>query len=412
MYVSSEVRRREIPDSTPEPMYYPTSSGGASFMDILAEVARTNDDFSDHDVDRTGDVATEAQDDTVDTDMDAPPGETTETATAETETTEGEAMEAPPTEPAGVAVTPPPAPITVAATDTDGAAVDAEKAVAVPITPHARTLIEVAPTTELEATAPPAEPIATPEVSTENDLTNAVEGAVDHTLTAELSMDADVEPAPPAMLFPKTLKSILAEGAVRPIAESVVPETAMSASESTAPPPETTSQEATELPESTPLPHAAAMESAGVRPQSATVSRLPMANLPGELAQQIHLMQQEGTRTMRLRLVPENLGELQIEIQGTGDAMKVRLVSANPVVRDALESQMGDLKDAMQKQGLALDQATVDGEPNRRDLPQEQEQRRATTSYRDTPTSPDQPEIRLRPSAPAAVGPGALNVLA
>lgn len=47
--------------------------------------------------------------------------------------------------------------------------------------------------------------------------------------------------------------------------------------------------------------------------------RLPMANLPGELAQQIHLMQQEGVRTMRLTLVPENLGELKIEIQGTGD---------------------------------------------------------------------------------------------
>jgi flagellar hook-length control protein FliK len=300
----------------------------------------------------------------------------------------------------------------VAATNSDGSAAETENAVAVATAPNTSAPTEIAATTDIEATSPPAAPPAAPEVSTEIDLTNAVEGAVDHTLTAELSMDADVEPAPTAMLFPKTLKAILAEGAVRPTTESIASGTELSSTESTTPPPETTSKEATELPESTPLPHATAMESGGVRPQTSALPRLPMSNLPGELAQQIHLMQQEGTRTMRLRLQPENLGELQIEIQGTGDAMKVRLVSANPVVRDALESQMGDLKDAMQKQGLALDQATVDGEPNRRGLPQEQERRPTTTFYRDTPTSTEQPEINLRPSAPVASGPGALNVLA
>ena len=49
----------------------------------------------------------------------------------------------------------------------------------------------------------------------------------------------------------------------------------------------------------------------------------------------------------------------------------VSAVSAVPAVRDVLENQMADLKDALQKQGIALDQATVDGEPARRQPPEE-----------------------------------------
>ncbi len=45
-----------------------------------------------------------------------------------------------------------------------------------------------------------------------------------------------------------------------------------------------------------------------------------------------YLVHQGGT-TLRVRLIPESLGEMHIEVRSQGDDVSVRLVSANPVVR-------------------------------------------------------------------------------
>ena len=421
MYVSSEVRRREIPDSTPDPSHYASSTNGASFLAILSEVGRTQDDFSDQDGARTREVARESNGDVEGTEADPAASddsgvETNETAASETEmpaaddsetsTTESDVAASPPTTTVTLAVATSAVPNADAASPVGEVAAPASSAPAEGLLPDPLGLLA-------DAKATPPEPTATLETPpTEIGVVESIEGAVDSALPADVTMELDVEPAPAAPVFPKTLNAILAEDALRPAADNAAPETAPPASEPTSALTEAASDTSTELPESTPLPHATAMESGGVRPQTSALPRLPMSNLPGELAQQIHLMQQDGARTMRLRLVPENLGELQIEIQGTGDAMKVRLISGNPAVRDALESQMGDLKDAMQKQGLALDQASVDGEPNRRGLPPEQERRPATTSYRETSTPPERPDAGTRRAAPTMPGSGALNVLA
>ncbi len=50
-------------------------------------------------------------------------------------------------------------------------------------------------------------------------------------------------------------------------------------------------------------------------------------------------------KTIAVRLVPPSLGELHIEVTTTGDALRVRLFSANPVVREALESHLQALRD-------------------------------------------------------------------
>jgi flagellar hook-length control protein FliK len=115
---------------------------------------------------------------------------------------------------------------------------------------------------------------------------------------------------------------------------------------------------------------------------------------------------------MRLSLVPENLGELQIEIQGTGDTMRVRLISGNPAVRDALESQMGALKDAMQKQGLALDNATVDSGASRREATPEQDRRSAAPPHRAATRALETSVGGIRATTPLALGSSALNILA
>lgn len=423
MYVSNEVRRREIPESAPDPSAYASSTNGASFLAILSEVGRTKDDFSEQDAGRTHEVTPESPDH-----VDSAGGDTavTEESNSETNAITTAESETSRTEETGSDATE--SPVAATALTTPVAV-----AVNVPLTPPAETEIQVDVATLPSASASadglladphgllttpetavlPAEPVApvnTP--SADSGAVESIEGVIDPALSPDVAIQLDVEAAPAAPVFPKNLNAVLAEGAVRPVPEGVGVETTTPASDNVVKLTEPTTEATTELPDHTPISHAAAMESGGVRPQTSALPRLPMANLPGELAQQMHLMQQEGARTMRLRLVPENLGELQIEIQGTGDAMKVRLISANPAVRDALESQMSDLKDAMQKQGLALDQATVDGEPNRRGLPQEQERRPATITYRESSTAPERPDAIIRRAAPTMPGSGALNVLA
>jgi len=111
----------------------------------------------------------------------------------------------------------------------------------------------------------------------------------------------------------------------------------------------------------------------GVRTDTAPLPRAPLVNLPGQIAQQIHLMQQEGAKTMRIRLVPEHLGEVRIEIHGTAEHLRVRMVSANPAVRDALNSQMSNLRQALEGQGLTLGDVSVGPGNEQRDTPYRRE---------------------------------------
>lgn len=199
-------------------------------------------------------------------------------------------------------------------------------------------------------------------------------------------------------LFPRTLNAVLAESALRGGAAS-----ASARPDTPEPAPE---------PAPPPAPRAAAMDLSGIRPESTAPPRLPLSNLPGELAQQIHLMQQEGAKTMRIRLVPENLGELRIEIQGSGDTLRVRMISANAAVRDALDSQMGDLKQALQKHGLSLNDATVGGDGGYREAPARQN--RAPRAPANTPAPDVAPGTATHGAPPREQQgtPGTLNLLA
>lgn len=420
MYVSSEVRRREIPESTPDPSHYAASTNGASFLAILAEVGRSKDDFSDRDDVRAREVAPDSPGELEKTEDDPAviDGSTEEAnTTSTTEAEEADDSESSPTESVATESTPT-TPVTAPVTQTVVPVAEVASTVETSTLPLTTAPAENLPTdplgilAETGTPAKAAEPVASLESSVDGGLAESIEGANDPALSSEITMEMDVEPAPAPPVFAKTLNAILAEDAVRPAPENVAAESAPPKSEDVAALAESATDTSTEMPDSTPIPHATAMQSGGVRPQTTGIPRLPMANLPGELAQQIHLMQQEGARTMRLRLVPENLGELQIEIQGTGDAMKVRLISGNPAVRDALESQMGDLKDAMEKQGLALDQATVGGEADRRGPAPDLERTPGSTPYREAPAPAERSVGSIRQPAPIALGTGALNILA
>lgn len=252
-------------------------------------------------------------------------------------------------------------------------------------------------------------PVTTPPATTET-----AASAPESDNAAMDGAEVDTDPPAPPTPFPKTLNAMLAENALRSrTAEADTrPESAQTAVAALE-----AGEETADIPESpppaNPVPRAAAMELGGVRAETSSVPRIPLSNLPGELAQQVHLMQQEGTRTMRIRLVPENLGELRIEIQGAGDTMRVRMIAATPAARDALESQMGDLRQALQKQGLSLNNFSVDTGPDGREAPQQHEQPRHRNSGGANVPAPLPAPIEhdVTTTRPETVA-GALNVLA
>jgi len=62
----------------------------------------------------------------------------------------------------------------------------------------------------------------------------------------------------------------------------------------------------------------------------------------------------KGERTITVRLAPESLGEMRLDVQSGGDGLSMRLASANPAVRDALETQVHGLREALARDGISV----------------------------------------------------------
>lgn len=424
MYVSNEVRRNELPDNTRDASPYATAASGASFMAILTEVGRAPEtqptDDSTPDVESSpagtdGQVegSTKVSESPSNSEAEAPENDVEEHPAPSTDETSPEVA----TE-ASVPIEALPSVVdTVAASGATPLerAFESSIAEAVKDSPTIATESSSVTKEKLVVAPAPVKPLEAEKDSAKSSITiEALDGITGSPDDSAVETANPPQPAPPVN-FPKTLNAIIAEGAVRQAPEiksagddvnidSVAPTDviAENGNEPVPPKPHIVSQ----------LPQAAALEIGGVRPETTASPRLPMANLPGELAQQIHLMQQEGTRSMRLRLVPENLGDLQIEISGKGDSLRVHLVSSNPVVRSALESQMGDLKDAMQKQGLLLDNASVGAESAQRDPTPQPQKQRESSPIRTANTAGELPPSRIRTQTSLALGSSALNILA
>lgn len=67
----------------------------------------------------------------------------------------------------------------------------------------------------------------------------------------------------------------------------------------------------------------------------------------------------QGGNTLSVRLIPESLGEMHIEVHSHGEDLTIRLVSANPVVRDTLQSHLPGLRDALSRDGLEVSQVEI-----------------------------------------------------
>jgi hypothetical protein len=428
MITIPEIRRQEPADTarTAAPYAYP--AGAASFLTILHEVgAGTSPDTAPaHSVEAEADpspAATQSDPRPGTTETESPAPETTESTeettvlAAETEPASGEHLEAEsnspdlqdndlagdPTAPEDSTDLPDPAEQDVLTAPVPEGGQATGSGIGLPGStesstgpPHPRLPREG----ELETAAPqvplriavepdPGNPDDTP-VSTVSELTLAVE---------ETASNGKAATPDHTLPIPKSLNAFLAESALRAgSTDNTI------ADLHTLPDPVDGA-----IPEPTAAPQTTALEVGGVRADARATPRLPMANLPGGIAQQIHLMQQEGVKTMRLRLVPENLGELHIEVRGQGDHLHVRMIAASPAVRDALEGQMNDLKQALQKQGLTLNNVSIDTGEGQREAPGRQPYEAAPNTLANRRGVPVAADTAQRPPALAGTPSGSPN---
>ncbi|MBI2421840.1 MAG: flagellar hook-length control protein FliK [Candidatus Hydrogenedentes bacterium] len=90
-----------------------------------------------------------------------------------------------------------------------------------------------------------------------------------------------------------------------------------------------------------------------------TVVRTTLPKLEETIVREVRLTEVPGGKQITIQLVPDSLGEIRLEIQGTQDEMRVRLITAHPHVRDSLDGQLQHLRDALAKQGLDVQRVEV-----------------------------------------------------
>lgn len=108
-----------------------------------------------------------------------------------------------------------------------------------------------------------------------------------------------------------------------------------------------------------------ALPSDVVTPETeATTARPRTPELGPQIIKQIHLQWKGGIGEARIRLNPEHLGELVVDIEVGPKGVVASLASQSPVVRSWIESHQHDLREALEQQGLRLQSLTVNDEPD------------------------------------------------
>jgi len=81
-------------------------------------------------------------------------------------------------------------------------------------------------------------------------------------------------------------------------------------------------------------------------------SHVTLETVSAHTVRNVRYLVLKGERTITVRLVPESLGEMRLDVQSGGEGLSIRLASANPVVRDALETQVHGLREALARDGI------------------------------------------------------------
>jgi len=102
------------------------------------------------------------------------------------------------------------------------------------------------------------------------------------------------------------------------------------------------------------------VHAAGDVAEYAVPRELALRDSMTELAvKSVRYLVSEGEKSLRVRLAPESLGEVRVEIVSVRDELHLRLVSGNPSVRDAMENGSEGLRNALARDGVNVVRVTV-----------------------------------------------------
>lgn len=86
---------------------------------------------------------------------------------------------------------------------------------------------------------------------------------------------------------------------------------------------------------------------------------VPESHLLHQVVERLSLRNQGDRSQMTLRLHPEELGELRLELVMEKGVLKAQIQAQNPQVQEVLERNLFRLRDALEQQGLTLEQFDV-----------------------------------------------------
>lgn len=111
---------------------------------------------------------------------------------------------------------------------------------------------------------------------------------------------------------------------------------------------------------------------------------------------QIVWMTQRQESRAELVLNPPQMGRVEISLTVTGDHASASFVSANPTVREAIESALPRLREVLADSGIQLGQAQVGAENARQ---QSQQENRAGAADRNTAAGSGKTELLGMPAS-------------
>lgn len=89
------------------------------------------------------------------------------------------------------------------------------------------------------------------------------------------------------------------------------------------------------------------------------IERSAPVDLGDFVVRHVRLSSSDGTQTWTVRLVPESLGELRVEVSSVDSQVSVRLLTPSGEVRDRLEGQIHRLHEALAREGIEVTRVVV-----------------------------------------------------
>jgi hypothetical protein len=113
-------------------------------------------------------------------------------------------------------------------------------------------------------------------------------------------------------------------------------------------------------PEADPIPRQNWVKPAGRTPQPMPQSENPLpSHVAAQVSRQISRALLSGDQTVRLHLNPPQLGTLEVQLQWSGESLKIEMMTERSQVKELLLASAQELKEALVEQGYRVDRVEV-----------------------------------------------------